>query len=83
MSIESAKAFLERVENDEDFRKELEGQASVEERIEFAKAHEFDFTKDEIREVHDSLTDEELDSVAGGGLRRWARRYVYHDENTA
>ncbi len=66
MSIESAKAFLERVKNDEDFRKELEGQASVEERMKFAKAQGFDFTKDEIRQVHDSLTDEELDAAAGG-----------------
>ncbi len=67
MSIESAKAFLERVKNDEDFRKELEGQATVEERIEFAKAQDFDFTKEEIREVHEgSLSDEELDAVAGG-----------------
>ena len=66
MSIESAKAFWERVENDEDFKKELEGEASAEERIEFAKAQGFDFTKDEIREVHDSLTDEELHEAVGG-----------------
>ncbi len=67
MSIESAKAFLERVENDEDFRKELEGKTSVEERIKFAKAQGFDFTKDEIRELNDSLSDEQLDAVAAGG----------------
>ncbi len=66
MSIESAKAFLERVKNDEDFRKEVEGQASAEERIKFVKAQGFDFTKDEIREVRDSLGDDELDTVAGG-----------------
>ncbi len=68
MSIESAKAFFERVKNDEDFRKELEGQASVEERIRFMKAQGFEFTKDEFREVHDSLADEELDAAAGGGF---------------
>ncbi len=66
MSIESAKAFLERVENDEDFKKELEGQASVEERIAFAKAQGFDFSKEEIQQVHDSLSEEALDVVAGG-----------------
>ncbi len=64
MSIESAKAFVERVKNDEDFRKELEGQASVEERIEFAKAQGFDFTRHEIQEVNDSLSDEALDAAA-------------------
>lgn len=67
MSIESAKAFLERVKNDEDFRKELEEQASAEERINFVKAHGFDFTKDEINSLNDQLSDEELDGVAGGG----------------
>ncbi len=66
MSIESAKAFVERVKNDEDFKKELEGQASAEERMKFAKAQGFDFTTDEIREVRGSLSQEELDAVAGG-----------------
>ncbi len=74
MSIESAKAFVERVENDEDFRKELDGQASVEERMKFAKAQGFDFTNDEIRDVAGRLTEEELDAVAGGGRYRWCRR---------
>ncbi len=67
MSIESAKAFLKRVKNDEDFKKELEGQASVDGRMEFAKAQGFDFTKDEIRQVHTRLTYEEMDAVAAGG----------------
>ncbi len=66
MSIESAKAFFERVENDEDFRKEVEDKTSVEERIKFAKAQGFDFTKDEIPEVTDSLSDEQLDALAAG-----------------
>ena len=69
MSIESAKAFLERVKNDEDFRKKLEGKTSAEEHIKFAKAQGFDFTKDEFREVKDSLSDEMLDAVSGGGWR--------------
>ena len=69
MSIESAKAFLERVENDEDFRKELGVQASAEERIKFAKAQGFDFTKEEIQNVYANLSEEELDAVSGGGKR--------------
>ncbi len=67
MSTESAKAFIERVQNDEDFRKELGERASAEERIKFAKARGFDFTKDEIEELQDTLTDDELESVAAGG----------------
>ena len=69
MSIESAKAFLERVGNDEDFRKELEGKTSVEERIKFAKAQGFDFTKGEVRECMESLSDEQLDAIAAGGWK--------------
>ncbi len=68
MSIESAKAFLERIHNDEDFRKELGGKVSAEERMKFAKAQGFDFTKDELDEVKGNLTDEELDAVAAGGF---------------
>ncbi len=66
MSIDSAKAFIESVKNDQDFRKELEGLASAEERMKFAKAQGFDFTKDDIDKLQDSLTDEELDTVDGG-----------------
>ncbi len=69
MSTESAKAFIERVQNDEDFRKELGERASAEERIKFAKARGFDFTKGEIDELQDTLTDDELDRVAGGGCK--------------
>ncbi len=68
MSIESAKAFIERVKNDEDFRKELEGPASAEERMKIAKARGFDFTKDEIGELTDNLTDDDLEKIAGGGF---------------
>ena len=66
MSIESAKAFLERVENDEDFRKELVDRTSAEERMKFAKAQGFDFTKEEIDSLKYELSDEDLDAVAGG-----------------
>ncbi len=66
MSTESAKAFIERVKNDEDFRKELEGLDSAEERMKFAKARGFDFTTDEIKGWQDTLTDDVLESVAAG-----------------
>ncbi len=66
MSIESAKAFLERIKNDEDFKKELEEPASAEERINFVKAQGFDFTKEEINLLKGELSDEELDVVSGG-----------------
>ena len=68
MSIESAKAFLERVRNDEEFNKELVDRTSAEERIKFVKAQGFDFTKEEMNAVQEELSDEELEGVTGGKL---------------
>ena len=66
MSIESAKAFLERLENDEDFRKNVGQIATAEERIEYVKTAGFDFTKEELDDVTEQLSDNELDKIAGG-----------------
>jgi predicted ribosomally synthesized peptide with nif11-like leader len=65
MSIESAKAFLERVKNDEDFRKSVGEIATSEERMEYVKRAGFDFTKDEITNLKDELSDDDLENVAG------------------
>ncbi len=69
MSIESAKAFMERVVNDEDFRKEVGEIATAVERIAFVTAAGFDFTKEELENVREKtqLTDNEVGSLAGGG----------------
>ncbi len=66
MSIESAKAFLEKVKDDEDFRNSVGKIATAEERMEYLKGAGFDFTKDEIATLNDELSAEELDIVAGG-----------------
>jgi len=66
MSIESAKAFLERVKNDEDLLKKLSDAASGEERLNIAKLEGFEFTKEEILQVRSELGDEEILSVTGG-----------------
>ena len=66
MSVDSTKAFLERVKNDEDFRKEVGAQTSKEERMKFVKAQGFDFTKEEIASLRGELTEEELNDAAGG-----------------
>ncbi len=70
MSIESAKAFMERVVNDEDFRKEVGEIATAEERMAFVTAAGFDFTKDELKNVQEKmqLTDEELGRLSGGSI---------------
>ena len=68
MSIESAKAFLERLKNDEDFRKSAGEIGTAEERLEFIKEAGFDFTMEEIATLKEELSDIELDAVAGSGL---------------
>lgn len=68
MSVASAKAFIEKVKNDEDFKKKLAGLKDGKERMEYAKKAGFDFTKEDLAKVkeEEGLSDEELDSVAGG-----------------
>ena len=66
MSIESAKAFLERVKNDEDFRNSVGELGTAEERMEYVKGAGFDFTKEEMDTLKNELSDVELDNVAGG-----------------
>lgn len=63
MSIESAKAFLERVRNDEDFRKSVKSVGEFptsEERMEYVKGAGFDFTQDEMASLTAELSDDEL-----------------------
>ena len=68
MSIESAKAFIEKVKTDEDFKNKLEQLENGQARLDFAKAQGFDFSAYDIAKVREEqgLTDEELDGVAGG-----------------
>ncbi len=57
MSIESAEAFLERMKNDEDYRKSVGEVATSKERMEYVKGAGFDFTKDEIAIMKDIYSD--------------------------
>ena len=66
MSIESAKAFMEKVKNDPEFAKQVSEKKTAAERHEFVKSQGFDFTGDEINQLSSNLSDEELDAVAGG-----------------
>ena len=66
MSIESAKAYMERLKDDEDFRTSVGEIATSEERQEYVKKAGFDFTKDEIASLKDELSDDDLEKVAGG-----------------
>ena len=66
MSIESAKAFLERMKTDEDFAKKVTACKDSDRRMAFIKGEGFDFTVAEISTVKGELSDEDLDLVAGG-----------------
>lgn len=60
MSIESAKAFVERMKTDEEFRKRIAEAESPEVRARILKYEGFDFTKEEL----DSLQNEVKKSVS-------------------
>ena len=66
MSIESAKAFIEKMKTDEDFNQKVKGCKDAEERMAFVKEAGFDFTSEELKEVSENLSDDDLDGVAGG-----------------
>jgi predicted ribosomally synthesized peptide with nif11-like leader len=67
MSIENAKAFLERVINDEDFRQSVGEIATAEERMNFVKVAGFDFTKEEIKSEKFEHCGEDSDALWGYG----------------
>lgn len=68
MSLVSANAFLEKVKNDEGFKKMLTDLPDGQARMDFAKEAGFTFTVEELAEAkaEQGLSDEELDAVAGG-----------------
>jgi predicted ribosomally synthesized peptide with nif11-like leader len=73
MSKESAKAYLERLEKDSDFKKKVQSAADDDSRWAVVKNAGFDFTKEELIEVMQEksgrkLTDAELEQVTGGAV---------------
>ncbi len=66
MSIENAKALLERVKNDAEFRSKMEAAGSKEERTRLAQAEGFYCTEDEWNKATNEMSDEELVQVSGG-----------------
>ncbi len=66
MTIESAKTYLGRMKNDENFRKECSEKSSPEEWMKFVKENGFDFSKEDIEQVKSELNDDELEMIVGG-----------------
>ncbi len=69
MSIESAKAFVERMKTDEDFAKKLSECKNIDEYMEVVKDAGFTFTPEDIKQVYGELSEQDLDKVAGGYVR--------------
>jgi len=69
MSLESAKAFVEKVKKNEDFRKKVNACKGNEARKAFALKEGFDFTVQEIKEVTSELTelsDDDINRIGAG-----------------
>ena len=64
MSEEQLKAFIAKAKDDQSIQKKLKSAKSPEDVVGIAKEHGHEFTADKITE----LSEEELGSVAGGGL---------------
>ena len=79
MSLESAKAFLKKVGEDEEFKKLLEKAENDDERQKIVREAGFDFTKEELKEVisgSGELSDKDLEKVAGGSAGSWTYEVV-------
>lgn len=66
MSIESAKAFIERLNSDKEFVQNFIKYKDHTDRIAFVKLAGFDFTYAELKQATGELSDDDLDTVSGG-----------------
>lgn len=66
MSIESAKAFIERVKTDKEFAEKLNACKDWEIVRHLITSEGFDFTREELKLTQIELTDDEIAAVVGG-----------------
>jgi predicted ribosomally synthesized peptide with nif11-like leader len=71
MSIESAKLFIDRIKNDEDFAKKVTACKDAEARKAFVSNEGFAFNEEEIEACKAELSDSELTRVVGGVSVCW------------
>ena len=82
MSIQSARDFLKKVSEDEEFRKGLTSCQSGAEQEQFARGAGFEFSRDEIRAASGELQDADLDTISGGNCSCETDTYVCHSVET-
>lgn len=68
MSIEAAKAFIERMKTDEDFAKNVTACKDADSFRSLVQTAGFEFNENEIKAVAAELNDTELENVAGGDI---------------
>ncbi len=78
MSMESAKAFIEKMQTDEDFARKVNECKDNKDRMSFVKQAGYDFTEGDIELVKSELTKDELNSVAGGLIPGGLVCYLNH-----
>lgn len=66
MSIESAKAYIERMKTDKEFANRFNECKDVEACVVFVKTAGYEFTAKEIKQAIGVLSDNDLDKVTGG-----------------
>ena len=66
MSIDDAQKFMEKVKHDEDLQALLNNVSDNESKLQIAKDAGFDFTIEEAKKAKEELSEDDLDSIAGG-----------------
>ncbi|MBL7176202.1 MAG: Nif11-like leader peptide family natural product precursor [Desulfobacteraceae bacterium] len=67
MSLEQAKAFIEKMKSDEAFTKRIMAIEDSDARFQAIAEAGFDFTKEELEQVRQKLDEADLEQVSGGG----------------
>lgn len=60
MSLESAREFIEKLKSDNDFLNRINACKDSKERMAFAKSEGFEFTGEEIKDLKDELSSDDL-----------------------
>ena len=66
MSVDQARAFIEKMKSDEEFRGRIMAIEAVDARLAAASDAGFEFTESEVKEVQGELSDDDLDQAPGG-----------------
>jgi len=67
MSILSARAFIEKMGTDSEFKKKVTECKDEKSRMDFVLSNGFDFNKEEIEVIKSELSEEEISNLSGGG----------------